>query len=246
MKAKEKIFVLLLGLSLKSVLAITDSQKISALEKRVESLEATLDALEPLFVARYGLIRNCLVPTVPNGEAQCAEKLKPGARCSVVCNPGYIATPGKDDTSCKEDGFWTVDLQCEIPLVIVSGGTVDQTNGGDSGVELISFYPSKGCDRNIADMPLAGGSSRTLHSLVFVPPQRVLACNGMTSKNEATCDALNVRDNTWKHQSYPNKGDPFTSAFCDMDLGAGSGQSIKIEVEFFGTLPIKSDPVPTL
>merc|ERR1711892_1019605 len=157
----------------------------------------TLSNFEPLFVARYGLIRNCLTPIVPNGEANCDEKLRPGAKCSLVCNPGFIATPDKDVTRCKNDGY--------------------------SGGELLSFYPSKGCDRNIADMPLAGGSSRTLHNLVFVPPQRVLACNGMTSKNEATCDALNVRDNTWKHQSYPNKGSKLMGNFCDNDFGGRSG-----------------------
>ena len=58
---------------------------------------------------------------------------------------GFIGTPGKDVTLCKEDGGWTMDLQCEIPLVLLSGGTVDANNGGDSGVELLSLYPSKGC-----------------------------------------------------------------------------------------------------
>jgi len=215
MKTRGRVFFLLLGLSVQTKFAVSESDRVSALEKRVEYLEATLSGLEPLFVARYGLIRNCLTPIVPNGEANCDEKLKPGAKCSLVCNPGFIATPDKDVTRCKKDGFWTVDMQCEIPLVLVSGGTVDQSNDGDSSVELLSFYPSKGCDRNISDMPLAGGSSRSLHNLVYVPPQQVLACNGMTSENEATCDEWSVGNNNWTHHSYPNKANSMEDRLCD-------------------------------
>eukprot|EP00092_Neocalanus_flemingeri_P008993 GFUD01009677.1.p1 GENE.GFUD01009677.1~~GFUD01009677.1.p1 ORF type:complete len:515 (+),score=81.44 GFUD01009677.1:118-1662(+) len=247
MKFKIRIFVFLLWISVQGVVGVTDSDRISALEKRVESLEAlekhvesleaTLNAIEPLFVARYGLIRNCLTPIVPHGEAQCEEKKKdwmtkdaqsitPGSKCSVVCNPGYIATPSKDVTHCKEDGFWTVDLQCEIPLVLLSGGVVDQSNNGDSGVELLSFYPtttSGGCDRNIADMPLAAGSPRSFHNLIYVPPQRVLACNGMTSEHEATCDALTLENNsTWKHHSYPNKPSSSEASMCSSGKTRGS------------------------
>merc|ERR1719186_264048 len=216
MNTRQKILFLLLELSVPAVFAVTESERISALEKRVESLEAlekhvetleaTLNSLEPQLVARYGLKRNCVTPSVINGEALCIHKIKPGVRCSAVCNPGYIGTPGKTDSHCKDDGFWTVDLQCEIPLVLVSGGNVDQSNNGDSGVELLSFYPSKGCDRNISDMPLAGGSHRSLHNMIFVPPQKVLACNGMTGKHEATCDEWNVESDRWKHYAYPNKG----------------------------------------
>ena len=75
---------------------------------------------------------------------------------------------------------------------------MDHGNSGDSGVEVLSFYPSSGCDRDISDMPLAEGSARSLHNLVYVPKERVLACNGMTSKNEATCDAWSIVNNTWK------------------------------------------------
>eukprot|EP00092_Neocalanus_flemingeri_P098524 GFUD01125649.1.p1 GENE.GFUD01125649.1~~GFUD01125649.1.p1 ORF type:complete len:469 (+),score=91.01 GFUD01125649.1:119-1525(+) len=215
MKIKAKILVFILGFS-SHVYAEPESDRISALEKHVDYLEATLNDLEPLFVSRYGLIRNCMTPTVLNGKAQCDEKLKPGAKCSAVCNPGYIGTPGKVVTSCKEDGFWTDDLQCEIPLLLVSGGTVDQTNNGNSGVELLSFYPSNGCEMKITDMPLAGGSPRTLHNLVYVPPRQVLACNGMTTKNEASCDSWSLNNNTWKNHSYPNKGNRLTEMSCGL------------------------------
>ena len=217
METRSSLVSCLLLLSVQCVFSLTDGEKISALEKRLADLETTLIDLEPLFVARYGLILHCVTPTVQHGEAQCEGNLKPGTKCSVICNPGYIATPGKDVTSCQEDGFWTEELQCEIPLVLVSGGTVGQGDSGDSGLELLSFYPSSGCEQVIADMPLAEGSHRSLHNLVYVPPMRVLACNGMSSKNEATCDALDIANNTWAHHSYPNKG--YLDSFCDLNSG---------------------------
>ena len=99
----------------------------------------------------------------------CPEKLPPGSKCSVVCNPGYIATPGKHTTMCKNDGFWTLDMECEFPLVIVPGGMIDQSKDGDSSVEVLSLYTSKGCDRQIPDRPLADGSHRTLHNIIYLP-----------------------------------------------------------------------------
>ena len=68
-----------------------------------------------------------------NGEAKCPEKIEPGEQCTLLCNPGYIATPSKDHTICTEGEFW---------ILLVSGGATDQ---GDVTSELISFFPSKWC-----------------------------------------------------------------------------------------------------
>merc|ERR1711942_101196 len=143
------LLLYILVFSVKTIVGLTDGEKISALEKRVEDLETTLSGLEPLFVERYGLIRRCTTPVVQHGEVDCPDKLDPGAWCSVVCNPGYIVTPGQGVTQCREGGFWTKELQCEIPLVMVAGGA---ESDGASGVELISLYPSTGCDKDIADI----------------------------------------------------------------------------------------------
>ena len=109
-------------------------------------------------------------------------------------------------------------MKCEIPLLLVSGGTVDSSNDGDSVVEVISFHQSTGCDISLPDMPLAGGSHRTLHNLVYVPPWTVLACNGLTNQKEATCDGLDLRNtnNTWGHHSYPNEAhyDMMSDVYC--------------------------------
>jgi len=195
------------------VVGITDGEKISDLEKRVADLEKTLSGLEPLFVERYGLIRRCTSPVVQHGDVECPDKLDPGVRCSVVCHPGYIVTPGQGTTQCQEDGFWSNEMQCEIPLVMVAGGADGE---GSSGVELISLYPSTGCDKNITDMPLIEAAPRSLHSLIYVQSDKVLACNGMTTKNQATCHALDISHNSWKLHSYPNKGEPMTDAFCSL------------------------------
>jgi len=203
----EKKMDVLEPLGMSSALVLNDLDRMAALEKR-------MDALELLCTARCGLERHCLVPSVQNGKAECPEKMPPGSKCSVKCNTGFIATPGKDTTTCKKDGFWTQDLQCEIPLVLVSGGTIDQTNKGDSSVEALSFYPSTGCEVTIPDMPGADGAHRTLHNLVYMPSDRVLACNGMTSKEEASCHVWDAKKNKWKHHSYPNKGNEFGST-CD-------------------------------
>ena len=90
----------------KLLAALTDSQRIFALEKQVDELKTSFKALEPLLVARYGLIRQCEKPIVPNGLAKCPTKLEPGSCCSVICNPGYIPTPGKSSSSCSTGGVW--------------------------------------------------------------------------------------------------------------------------------------------
>ena len=202
------IFVLAICFNPLMILAaLTNSQRISALEKQVEELEASVDSLESLFVARYGLIRQCERPVVLNGKAKCPTKLKPGSSCTVVCDPGYIATPGKGSSSCITGGVWSAELNCEIPLLLISGGTVDTSNNGYSGVEAISVYTSTGCDVTLPDMPLADGSHRSLHNLIYVYPNKLLACNGLTAQKEATCDFLTLSDkqSQWKHHSYPNE-----------------------------------------
>merc|ERR1719431_743672 len=194
------LILYILVFSVHIVVGLTDGEKISALEKRVADLEKTLSGLEPLFVERYGLIRRCTTPVVQHGEVECPDKLDPGARCSVVCHTGYIVTPGQGATWCQEGGFWSKELQCEIPLVMVAGGAEGE---GSSGVELISLYPGTGCDKDITDMPLIEAAPRSLHSLIYVPSEKVLACNGMTTKNQASCHALDISHNSWKLHSYP-------------------------------------------
>ena len=57
MKILKIILFWVLFLSIENVMSNTDADRISKLEQRVELLEGTLASLEPLFVARYGLIR---------------------------------------------------------------------------------------------------------------------------------------------------------------------------------------------
>jgi len=235
------LFLLFLFVSLKTALAATDAERLCVLEKkmdvlepvgiksaltlndadRIAALEKRMEALELLCTARCGLERHCLVPSVQNGQARCPEKMPPGSKCSVVCDPGYIATPGMDTTSwmdttsCKKDGFWTRDMQCEIPLVVVSGGYVDQGTSGDSSVEVLSLYPSTGCDINIPNMPLADGSHRSLHNLLYLPMRnRMMACNGMTSSAESTCDIWDVKNKKWKSHTYPHKDSASIESYC--------------------------------
>ena len=75
MKILKIILLLVLFLSIENVMSNTDADRISKLEQRVELLEGTLASLEPLFVARYGLIRQCEVPLVTNREARCPDKI---------------------------------------------------------------------------------------------------------------------------------------------------------------------------
>ena len=90
-----------------SQVAPSQSERISSLESEVEDLKSALSAFEPELVARYGLVRQCEKPNIPNRVASCSKKLKPGAQCSLMCNPGYIKTPGKTSTRCQEGGVWS-------------------------------------------------------------------------------------------------------------------------------------------
>jgi len=226
MKA-DGIFLLLLVLSIGNVKTVSDVQRITALEERVASLEATLNNLEPFLESRYELKRKpktCRRPLVPNGFADaCDEDVKPGDQCGVMCNAGYIQTPGKAVTTCQKDGSWEGELVCEIPLVVVSGGNTDNGQGGDSGVEILSLYPSKGCNTSIPDMPLDGGAHRSAHNLIYEPPKTMLACNGMSNnKNLATCDTWTFGKGFWTHHSYPNKGLLMMEQLCNMDMGGSN------------------------
>jgi len=65
------------------------------------------------------------------------------------------------------------------------------------------------CIVNLPDMPKTDNSFRTFHNLIYLPVDRkLLACNGLTDVDMATCDALNMTasDRAWAHHSYPNKG----------------------------------------
>ena len=111
--------------------------EIEALKDRVEKLETTLSNLDQYLMTNYGLIKHCTLPHVANGEESCDKKLSPESECKVVCNSGYIATPGNDKAVCQEGGVWSNELQCEIPLLVISGGTMNQkeSEGGEvSGV----------------------------------------------------------------------------------------------------------------
>jgi len=238
LKIRTLILLLLLSLQ-KTVFGATSAEKLCILEKkmdvlepvglkihpssnsledRIKALETRMEYLETLCVARSGMKRHCLPPTVLNGNANCPEELPPDTTCTVTCNTGYIATPGKDTTTCKKDGFWDRDLECEIPLVVVSGGIVGNSNTGDDSVEVVSMYPSQGCNITIPNMPQADGSHRTLHNLIYIPHQKMLACNGMTSASKvgsgyyseeyprASCDEWSFNSKKWKRHSYPNEG----------------------------------------
>jgi len=163
------------------------------------------------------------VPQVQNGEAVCPTKLKPGALWRVRCYPGYIKTPGRTETRCKQGGLWSRQLQCEIPLLLVSGGIVGPSSAPESGMELISLHPSTGCEVSIPDMPSHAGSHRSLHNLLYVYPGKVLACNGLTSQKEATCDAFDLQNltNPWVHHSFPNEREynMMTDIYCSDAYG---------------------------
>jgi len=207
-------FALFHLLLLRKCFGSPESDRIAELERKVKDLETALNDLEPLFVARYGLTRHCLPPIVAHGEAKCDSKLSPGSECTLICDAGYIETPGKSAATCREGGVWSSELQCEVPLVLISGGSEESD---ESDMELLSFYPSTGCDISLSEPPFVDGKPRSLHNLLYVPPQNVLACNGMSGENVATCEQLNITSNTWKHHSKPNKGSAAFDALCDID-----------------------------
>ena len=142
----------------RGVFALTDSERISVLEQQVADMQAYLDNLEPLLVQRYVLIWQCEIPKGKHGVVTCAKKLKPGVTCQIVCDPGYIETPGKSEARCRTGGIWSIELQ------------------GDSSIEVLSLYPSQGCDNiKLPDMPTPKYSPRKLHNLLYRPPREIIA-----------------------------------------------------------------------
>jgi len=184
--------------------------KYQELEERLMKLEKIVEDIEPTFVRRYALIKKCHVPIIEHGLAQCDQEtnIKPKTRCRLVCNAGYIATPGKDVTHCQEDGEWTVQMKCEVPLVVIGGGQVSE-DLGDSSLEIIDFENRSKCTHKIPDMPTVNSTARTFHNLIYNPgPKEIFTCNGLTNFGPATCHKWNITGNneTWKFQGKPHKG----------------------------------------
>ena len=91
------IFIFSLSLQFSYVSTATNAEKLCILEKkmdvlepvgmkdglmtgdtdRIADLEKRMEALELLCIARSGMERHCLVPSVLNGEAHCPEKRRP-------------------------------------------------------------------------------------------------------------------------------------------------------------------------
>jgi len=193
--------------------SLVQAGKTASLEARVSKLEKIIEDMEELWVERYGLIRRCTTPKVEHGLADCdtSNKMKPGTKCSVICNSGYIATPSQSVTECLESGWWSTQLQCEVPLVVVAGGQVGD-DMVDSSIEVIDFNNNTTCHLNIPDMPERDGKPRNLHSLIYNPrTSELLVCNGLSDASKATCDSWNMTDteSSWTGHSFPNKGDKF-------------------------------------
>merc|ERR1719244_2359493 len=115
-----------------AILTSVRGSTLLSLEKREEALEEALLTLEPKLEIRYGLTRHCEPPVVKNGKSHCPAVLKPGERCSITCTSGYINTPGKEQSWCQKGGTWSNSLECEIPLLIISGGSI---GNNDSSVD---------------------------------------------------------------------------------------------------------------
>ena len=128
-----------------------------SLEERVEVLEELVMDLEYKIVREYGLVKRCQLQQVDNGISVCRFEgiwvenrffkkalildLRPGVECKVVCNPGWIPSPGQSFTRCQIGGQWSSKLQCEEPLLIIAGGFGEQ-NGPKAlnNIEVIIKY----------------------------------------------------------------------------------------------------------
>ena len=96
-------------------------------------------------------------------------------------------TPGRGEARCKEGGHWSLDLSCELPLLVVAGGVKeDNTEGNINSVEVISPLESEGCNVSIPNMP----GTRALHSLIYdtVTSPGLLVCNSIGDTEKTTCD----------------------------------------------------------
>jgi len=221
---KRESFLILLMLGIKNVCAkdgtadTNPQDRIEELENRIDALEKMVRAMEPLFVKRYGLIRRCEVPVVEHGLAHCGDSkdiVMPGERCSLICNAGYIATPGRDSTTCQEGGHWSTNMQCEVPLVVIAGGQIGRGED-DLTVEVIDFEDRASCNIRIPDLPRRNESGRALHNLIYHPAkQEILACNGVSATHLAECDAWQMKFNNepWRtRHSSVNKGSALDDA----------------------------------
>jgi len=67
---------------------------------------------------------------VEHGLADCVHSkgiVMPWETCSLICNAGYIATPGRDSTTCQEGGHWSTNMQCQVPMETIDSTTDHQT-----------------------------------------------------------------------------------------------------------------------
>jgi len=182
-----------------------------SLEQRLTKLEKEVAQLEDSLVTDYGLIRRCRLPQIEHGKASCNFKdLKPYTLCKVICNPGWIPTPGKQFAWCQEGGEWNTVLKCELPVLVVAGG-VDKSMDEDvrNSVEVISVLPGEGCDNlRIPDM-LSGNGLRSLHNLAYSPggnlgKTELLVCNSISEAGNPTCDSWSPGMEAW----LPNHSSP--------------------------------------
>merc|ERR1712154_611817 len=111
--------------------------------------------------------------------------LPPGSKCEVICDVGYIAAVGHHRTTCQEGGTWSQELVCEVPLVILSGGT--EVGKGPS-VEVVNLGVKQGCPNNfnIPELPQEVIEERKFHNLVYLSPVKttkptLLVCNGLST-----------------------------------------------------------------
>jgi len=208
MSAKfSQVFFLLLSSALLPCFALDKKEVENIIDKK-------LNSFEDLLVARYNLIRRCEKPVVSNGHSECKQgknakkkgDLPPGSFCWVVCDIGYISTPGNHTTRCLEGGFWSNQLNCEIPLVLVSGGTVDSADTTTASLELVSPLPSQGCDSYFFPNLPGNPNERKLHNLMYMSPnnKKIVACNGLSPHPKTTCVSWTPGDASWKEDYEPS------------------------------------------
>jgi len=219
-------------------------------EKEVENIiDKKLHSFEDLLVARYNLIRRCEKPAVGNGHSECspgknAKKegdLPPGSKCSVVCDVGYIATPGNHTTTCLEGGFWSHQLNCEVPVVLVSGGRVDSGNTETSTLELVSPLPSQGCDSYFFPNLPGNPDERKFHNLMYLSPtkKKILACNGLSPHPRTTCVSWTPGDASWKNDYDPSAGNNLVDMMRQLESRGYGGKKNPATEDFqLGTDPL--------
>lgn len=208
-----------LFLILPLIFFLTQSEGVE-LEERVTKLETYIEQLEPLLVKKYGLQQRCMLPTPANGRAVCSsDQFKAGDTCRVVCDSGYMVTPGRHNTTCLTNGTWNRQLNCEIPVVILSGGHIDESVT-DSSVEILDLHNDKKCKSTIPDMPMHNQSNiRTFHNLLYDPiGLDLLACNGLSSESSSSCDSWSLYPaaRNWQNHSIPHKGEGVDMAMDDL------------------------------